>query len=116
MKKQKKKKQKSNLNNKQRKQIIRLLLLLGAIIIITIGILTYANLGGFKEQQQKETFPIQDECSRVMGNIVHSYQDQGGCKLRCLNECEIRKKTFIEATFQEKNEESACYQCSCTCL
>ncbi|RMD45313.1 hypothetical protein D6829_02610 [Candidatus Pacearchaeota archaeon] len=99
---------------KTRQKVIRVILGLCVALIIALGVLIYANLGGFEKEKPPALFKIRDECSIVAGKFVHTMESEGNCKVRCLNECEIRDKTFFSSKFLVSKPPS-CNLCECYC-
>ena len=58
-------------------------------------------------------FKIRDECSLIVGQLIHTYNDEGSCKNRCNAECEVRNFNFYNVEFIEKEKD--CHECNCYC-
>ncbi len=115
---QKKKKEEKIIMNKKKetkkliKKIYIIILILTTIIIILliIDFLPKENLNPLKEP---ELYVIKDECSVVLSSIIHQIKNEGECRIRCRNECEIRGKEIDNIEFTEQI--SDCNICNCYC-
>lgn len=85
--------------------------LLVAIVVVLVGIL------GFKynlfTQGNISEVTIKDECSLIMGNLIHEIGSESNCKLACETECIFAKKKMYNFSFESKNE--SCNSCLCNC-
>jgi hypothetical protein len=79
------------------------------ILILLIGI----SSGLFEGPKEVVMYAINDECSLVMGNIIHQIRDNGDCRIRCVNECGLREKEIVKIEFELKN--NSCHVCDCYC-
>jgi hypothetical protein len=90
--------------------LIFLLIVLAVLLIIEYGANSYFyNL--FKEPK---LFVIHDECSLILSNIIHQIKDEGGCRIMCSGECEVREMRFHDFEFISQNE--SCHICNCYCI
>gem|GEM_PF-1368182 len=92
------------------KVLIIILILIGAIMILLL-IEYYPEITSFRKDA--EVYLIEDECGLVAGNLIHQIKDEGECKIKCRNECEVRKKEFYNSEFILR--ENACHVCNCYC-
>jgi len=97
----------------KRKYAVRVLLAIALVLLILIGFLLIVQSGTFEKKSEPEYFSLQDECQAVMGNLMHSINNEGECKLRCINHCDIREMNFEGFEFIE--ETTACSHCGCSC-
>ena len=110
-------KDKKKKNNKKSKKIIIgaiiLILLLSVIILILLiqfKIIKY----DFKSFALKpELFKIEDKCSVIVGQLIHTVNNEGTCMMKCKTECEVRDMKFFNLEFIEI--ENDCNKCSCYC-
>lgn len=96
-----------------RRKIIRIILRVCIVLLFLLIFLVFVGLGGLKKPQEPELFRIKDECSLVMGNLIHSIKDEGECKLRCFNDCGIRRMEYDLSKFREVT--NSCNSCDCYC-
>jgi len=112
-----KKKRKKNLRKKTKtKELYKGLVVFSIILIVLLVILLIISLfkstGGDLDEPQ--LYSIRDECSLVMGNVMHPIQDGGDCKIKCINECEFRGLEIDSFEFVPQN--SSCNVCDCYCI
>lgn len=82
------------------------------ILIVALVYLTCQSFGVFESSSPQE-FDILDECSLIMGNLVHQIRDGAECRIKCVNECDVREMEFVEFVFSEGVGE--CNSCDCWC-
>ena len=100
----------------RRRLFVRVLLSLVIALGILLAFLILAEFGAFREAKKVERIDIADECSRIVGNLVHVIEDAGSCKLRCDNECEIRDKEYFNSSFLMSKSGNSCNACLCECI
>ena len=87
------------------------------LIVILIFLLAfqfnYLNLKMFNKKEPR-LITIDDECSALMGRVVHQIKSDDGCKVICNSECEVRGLTFHDSQFLE-GENNSCHTCKCYC-
>jgi hypothetical protein len=83
----------------------------GVLVLVLVGLIM-SSLGFFKNSEL-EMFTLKDECSLVMGNLIHQIRDGGECRIKCVNECDVRNMDFVEFEFLGKNND--CNSCECWC-
>lgn len=84
------------------------------ILILILSSLFAFDVGLFEKKHEVIQFEVLDECSLIMGNLIHTFQNEGGCKIKCMNNCEIRGLEFYDSGFVFQN--SSCHTCDCYCL
>jgi hypothetical protein len=89
------------------------ILIIGIILLLILLILILYSVGFFDKPKTEQLFLVRDECSLVMGNVIHNLRNDGDCHIRCRNECTIRDMDFVRASFTEKN--NSCHACDCYC-
>ena len=62
---------------------------------------------------QPQLFVIDDKCSLIVGQLMHTINDGDGCEMRCKTDCDVRKMDFYNSEFI-KNEKD-CNNCECYC-
>ncbi|MCK4997500.1 hypothetical protein KAS08_04295 [Candidatus Pacearchaeota archaeon] len=108
-----KKERKSKKNSKHNSNVTKLYFGVGGILVaILVGLILF-NSGIFEEAHDISKFSIDDECSIIMGNLIHNIRDGGDCKIKCVNNCEIRELDFYDSEFTFEN--SSCHTCDCYC-
>ena len=83
--------------------------------LIIFGIIIFLSFREFGPEVDSppQQFFVADECSLVMGNIIHPMKNDADCKIRCRGECDVREMEFINHSFSEKV--NSCHECSCYC-
>lgn len=104
-------KEKKNLA--QRKKVVRVLLTIAILLAITLLILFLIEKRIIKEPTEEKLIQLQDECSLVLGNLMHSINSEGECRLRCINTCGISNLEFEKSEFTPN--ENDCNACNCYC-
>jgi len=102
---------------KGRKSIFIYIIILTIILLFTILILLI-QLGIIKNPLnnfniQPKMYNIKDECALIVGQLIHTINDEGICKQKCNNECGAREMRFYDLEFIEK--ENDCHECNCYC-
>ena len=88
-------------------------LFVAVIVLILILISLVISAFGFCEENKPEMFIVKDECGLILGNLVHQIRDEGECRIKCVNECDVRDMDFVRINFELKN--SDCNSCECWC-
>jgi len=91
------------------------------ILVIALAVIIVALLNqlGIIESQFKnplaepQEYFIEDRCSLIVGQLIHTIGDSDTCELRCKTECEVRKQTYHDSKFTEIEED--CNSCNCFC-
>ena len=96
---------------KNRATVIALFAGVGVLTLLLVYLIVQ-NFGFF-ENAQPERFIIKDECAVIMGSLVHQIRDEGECRIKCVNECDVREMGFVEFGFEGKNDD--CNACDCWC-
>ena len=105
--------QKKATSKKHEKQVTKLYFGIGGFLIIILAGLILFNMGIFEQEREIFKFTVDDECSIIMGNLIHNVRDEGDCKIKCMNNCEIRELDFYDSEFILEN--SSCHTCDCFC-
>lgn len=61
----------------------------------------------------EQKFSVRDECSLIVGNLIHQIDDEGICEARCKTNCQVREMNYIRFEFLEV--EGDCNVCDCYC-
>jgi hypothetical protein len=97
---------------KNRNVVIGLFVGIGILAVVLIGLII-SSFGLFEGSSEPEMFSIKDECSLMMGNLIHQIRDEGECRIKCVNECDVREMNFVRFEFEGKNND--CSSCDCWC-
>lgn len=85
-----------------------------AILIFILLIIEYVNFGFVSEIfSQEYKVEVKDECSIIMGNLLHTIRDSTDCNLQCNNRCNIDGNKFVDSEFTLLN--NSCNSCNCYC-
>jgi hypothetical protein len=98
----------------RRKTYKRILIALGFLFLILI-ILILINMKIWEIFAKKEIklVVIEDKCSVLFDNLLHSIKDESSCENYCRSECLTRKLSFYDFEFIFK--EKSCNICNCYC-
>lgn len=113
MMKKKRKKMKKKIRKRKISLLVKGIFAVIGILIILLLFLVLANLGIFEKSEQPKFFSVTDECSIVIGNLIHQVRDAGDCKIRCINECDIQDMKFDSIEFS--SPDNSCNICDCYC-
>ncbi len=96
---------------KRLKVILNTLYILTLILILLILI----DLKVWKYLDKKEIVEIslQDKCSILFGNVLHTIKDESSCENSCRAECITREMKFYNSKFILSSE--SCNTCNCQC-
>lgn len=94
-------------------KILWILILACVLVVGLIGILSIKEWGS-EEKKVAQEFSVPDECSLVMGNLIHQMKNDADCKIRCHGECQVREMDFVNHSFTEKFD--SCHTCDCYCI
>ncbi len=87
-----------------------LLILIVPLLLIQLNIIQNPALFLSKKVQN---FIIKDECSLVVGQLIHNIKDEGSCQLSCITRCNTYKLKYYNSTFKENVGD--CNSCDCAC-
>lgn len=112
------KKSKKNSSVKINKKYMAILIITLSFILVAILIAISLELNIIKNpikgfQIAPELFIIKDKCSLIVGQIIHTINDESICKMKCNAECEVREMQFRSSEFTKK--EGDCHECRCYC-
>src|SRR3989338_1359390 len=88
---------------------ILIVILILFIILIILLLIQYKKLDLSILTRKPQLFIIKDECSLILGNIIHKIKNGDECKIFCRNECILRKIEFYNSEFIESN--NSCHTC-----
>jgi hypothetical protein len=93
------------------KKILIVLYVLFAILILLLLI----NLKVWKYLEKKDVkmVTLEDRCSVLFNNILHTIKDESGCENSCRAECSTREMEFYKSEFSLNLE--GCNDCKCYC-
>ena len=100
---------------KKKKKLSKKVILITLILALTLLVLLAIQYDVWNINITKKIkhIKIMDECSIMVGKLIHQIKDSDGCKLKCLAECDINKMKFYDSEFLLKNE--SCHNCECYC-
>ncbi|GBE20088.1 hypothetical protein BMS3Abin17_00822 [archaeon BMS3Abin17] len=58
-------------------------------------------------------FMLEDECTLVVGKLIHTIKDDNTCEFRCKTNCEVREMLFYKSDFLKNQGD--CNECTCYC-
>lgn len=95
------------------KLIIILIIILSVIFFILLIIQSQLSESINNMFKKPKMFNINDECSLIFNNIVHQIKNNGDCKIRCRNYCQLKNMNFYNINFT--SESNSCNICNCYC-
>jgi hypothetical protein len=111
------KKPKKRKQRKGTKAIMAVIILLAVLVILLVffalvqGGYVENPLDAFGHVEQK--FDVRDECSMILGNLIHTVNDEGVCEQKCHAQCDVREMEFVRSEFKESLVD--CHTCNCYC-
>jgi hypothetical protein len=93
--------------------LIIFVLILGGLVL---GLLFEFNIIGnplSAMTAKTQVFFVEDRCSLIVGQLIHTLNDESECKVRCRTTCELRGVQFYDFEFVQKTED--CNTCKCYC-
>jgi|WetSurMetagenome_2_1015567.scaffolds.fasta_scaffold437832_2 hypothetical protein len=60
-----------------------------------------------------QIFSVEDRCSLIAGQLIHTLSNEEDCKVRCRTTCELRNTQFQNSEFLQKEKD--CNICKCYC-
>ena len=97
---------------RKNKLVIKELFFAVAVVsLILVGLILYSF--GVFDRSEPQKFEVKDECGQVLGNLIHQIRDAGECRLKCVNECDVRGMEFVRFEFEGKITD--CNSCDCWC-
>jgi len=117
--KEKKEQSRSNKHKLTKKSLLVII----ALLFISLAVLALFLLSEFGVIQnfsflkdfslEPQLFTLKDECSLIVGQLIHTIKDPESCELKCKNNCNIREMKFHDSEFTER--QSDCHKCECYC-
>ncbi|MDA3836627.1 MAG: hypothetical protein PF542_03315 [Nanoarchaeota archaeon] len=93
------------------------LLWAAVVFALILIILTFVEFVSFdfisKSFEKPHSVDVRDECSLIMGNLVHQIRDDNDCSLRCKNTCGMEDTEYVNSSFIAA--EADCHTCNCYC-
>jgi len=93
------------------------ILYFGLFLLLILSVIVAAevfDISKIKSPFRESTFiSIEDECSLIMGNLVHQIKDDDSCAIRCYNECNLIDSKVKDYEFIMSQSE--CSTCNCYC-
>jgi hypothetical protein len=86
-------------------------------LVLCIALLVQLNVVDNPIQDvnsEPQLFNIRDECTMILGNLIHKIKDADGCELSCKTECGVRDMGFYSSDFIESDTD--CHVCRCYCI
>ncbi|MFH1290670.1 MAG: hypothetical protein ABIH92_04650 [Nanoarchaeota archaeon] len=96
--------------------VVIVILLVALVVLVPVLLVQ----GGYVDNPfedfnaEPQLFLIKDECSVIVGNLIHTMNDEDDCSLKCKNECGVREMEFYESHFIQR--EGDCHMCECYCI
>jgi hypothetical protein len=97
------------------KKLSRIIFIFSFLCIVALIVLLFFHFKiiEYLYSSGPELIVIEDECSIMLNNIIHQIKDEGGCRIMCSAECEIRNMKFHHSEFIFKD--NSCHTCNCYC-
>jgi len=87
--------------------------LITLILALLIQTNTIANpLRGLLAKEQ--TFSISDDCSLIVGQLIHTIASDDVCEMRCKTYCQTREISYTNHLFTTRQNDCNVCECSCT--
>lgn len=88
-------------------------LLYAFLIILIILIAIDLKAWEYLEKKEIKEINLEDRCSVLFNNIIHSIKDESGCENYCKSECFSRDSKYFNSEFSINPE--GCNGCLCYC-
>lgn len=89
------------------------------MLLLIISLLFFFSSLGFINNPfsgisaKSEKFTLNDECSIIVGQLIHTVQDEGACQNKCYSQCQSIDADFVRIEFTERPNN--CNLCDCYC-
>ena len=102
------------LNRKNTKlALILLIIALLALVFILLVQFGFVNNPFEKLNREPELFRVEDSCSLIVGQLIHTINNADECEVRCKANCELRESDFHNSEFSQREKD--CNLCNCYC-
>jgi len=100
------------------KKTMLVIILFLALFLTILSLILLVQFNFIKNPLEKislkeRIFEIKDECSLIVGQLIHTIKDESTCEIKCKTNCDAFDMNFQNSEFTEKNED--CHTCKCTC-
>ncbi len=95
--------------NFKRNLIVLYILFAVLILLVLINLRVWEYLG----EKEIKVITLEDRCSVLFNNILHTIKDESGCENYCRAECSTRDMDFYKSEFSLNLE--GCNSCKCYC-
>lgn len=104
--------------NKPSKKIIQISIIILALVLLLLSLFLLVETGIIKNpldrlNSKNKVYNLQDECSLIVGQLIHSIEDENDCQLKCRTNCNVRGETYLYEEFIKS--ENNCHTCTCSC-
>jgi len=91
--------------------IVLLVIFVIFLILSQVGFVDYFKK--LLETREPQLFAVKDECSLILGNLIHEIKGEDDCKIMCNNRCGLMEMDFYEINFIRSEKD--CHVCNCYC-
>ena len=104
---------------KHRPKRLHVMIILLIIFLLVLSLILLIELNIIKNpienfNLQPKLFTIKDDCTMIVGNLIHKIKDEGGCEMACKTECGVRDMNFHSSEFIMSERD--CHSCNCYCI
>jgi len=92
------------------------IILISALLVLSLTLLVQTGIieNPLKNLNLKEQlFMVKDGCSMIVGNLMHTINNDDDCKRQCKSDCQVREMNFQRFVFTKVPNN--CNECSCYC-
>jgi len=100
------------------KKTMLVIMIVLALFLVVLSLILLVQFNFIKNPLEKisseeRIFAIKDECSLIVGQLIHTIKDGITCELKCKTNCNAFDMKFHDSKFIENTGD--CHRCECTC-
>jgi hypothetical protein len=93
--------------------LIIFVLILGGLVLALLFEYSLIKNPFAKLTAEVQVFSVEDRCSLIAGQLIHTLSNEDECKVRCKSTCESWNTQFQNSEFLQKEKD--CNICNCYC-
>jgi len=110
---------KKSKKKRKRSKVVPVFMVILAVVLVVLVVYLLVESGVVESpfenvHIQPQKFLIRDECARIVGNLMHTIDDEEGCEQKCKTDCGVREMSFHDSEFIGRV--SDCHLCDCYCI